>query len=51
VETQVPEISRFFGIIIMMFYMEWAASHKTELLENWELARQQSPLKKVQPLE
>ena len=85
-----PEISRFFGIIITMNYndhppphfhvrysgqkaiiaipsltllrgrlsprvfgmvMEWATLHQTELLENWDLARQQAPLKKVEPLE
>jgi hypothetical protein len=31
--------------------MEWAALHQTELLENWDLARQQAPLKKIAPLE
>jgi hypothetical protein len=85
-----PEISRFFGIIITMFYndhtpphfhvhyggqkaiiaiqslvllsgklsprafglvMEWAAMHRAELLDNWGLARQQAPLKKIDPLE
>ena len=85
-----PEICRFFGIIISMNYndhapahfhvrygdqkaviaiqnltlfagslsprvfglvMEWAALHRDELIENWDLARQQTTLKKVQPLE
>jgi hypothetical protein len=85
-----PEISRFFGIIISMYYndhspphfhvrygqqkaiiaiqtlsglegqllprvlglvIEWAALHQTELLENWTLARQNSPLQKILPLE
>ncbi|TVQ16503.1 MAG: DUF4160 domain-containing protein [Leptolyngbya sp. DLM2.Bin15] len=85
-----PEISRFFGIIIAMFYndhppphfhvrygqqkaiieiqslailegklsprvlglvIEWAASHQSELMQNWELARQQKPLESIQPLE
>ncbi len=85
-----PEISRFFGIVIVMYYgdhppphfhvrysgqkaiiaistlsllrgnlsprvfgmvMEWASLHQAELLENWELARQQAPLKKIAPLE
>ncbi len=85
-----PEISRFFGIIIAMFYndhppphfhvrygsqravigietlalldgdlsprvlglvVEWAALHKPELLDNWNRARTQSPLSRVQPLE
>jgi len=85
-----PEISRFFGIIIAIYYndhppphfhvrygqqkaiieiqslsilagklslralglvIEWAASHQAELLQNWELARQQEPLEPIQPLE
>ncbi|HAG80665.1 MAG TPA: transcriptional regulator [Cyanobacteria bacterium UBA11162] len=85
-----PEISRFFGIIIAMYYndhppphfhvrygqqkaiidiqslsilegklsprvlglvIEWAVSHQAELLQNWELARQQEPLESIQPLE
>ena len=85
-----PEISRFFGIIIAMYYddhepphfhvrygeqkaiiaietltilrgqvsprahnlvMEWAAFHKAELLEDWVLAKQQAPLKKIKPLD
>jgi len=84
-----PEISRFFGIIIAIFYdehnpphfharygefkaaikiedfsvlegklppralglvIEWASLHKDELLQDWELARQQNPLKKIEPL-
>lgn len=85
-----PEISRFFGIIIAMYYddhqpphfhvrygdekaivsidtlamlagrltpramglvTEWAARHQAELREDWNLARQQAPLKKIAPLE
>jgi hypothetical protein len=85
-----PEISRFFGIIIAMFYndhppphfhvrygrsravirisdlalmegdlsprvlglvVEWAALHRQELLDNWNRARLQSPLSRVEPLE
>ncbi len=84
-----PEISRFFGIIIAMFYndhspphfharyggeraiiaiesltvlegrlsprvrgvvMEWAAIHQGELLEDWNLARAQAPLRPIEPL-
>ena len=30
--------------------MEWAALHKAELLEDWELARRQAPLKPIEPL-
>lgn len=85
-----PELSRFFGIVIGIFYSEhgrphfhavygefeavidietgdlisgklpkralalvaeWRAEHKAELRENWELARQHGPLKKIAPLE
>jgi len=31
--------------------MEWAALHQTELMGNWDLARQQAPLHGIQPLE
>lgn len=85
-----PEISRFFGMVIAMYYndhapphfhvrygkqkavigidpiemlegnlsrkakslvLEWAASHQDELMNDWELARQQAPLNKIDPLE
>ncbi|MEG4226402.1 DUF4160 domain-containing protein [Microcoleus sp. N9_B2] len=85
-----PEISRFLGIIITMYYkdhpppnfhvrynqqkaiidietlsilegklsprilglvIEWAAIHQTELMQNWQLARVQSPLEPITPLE
>lgn len=85
-----PEISRFFGIIIAMYYndhapshfhvrygtqkavidietlaliegslspralgmvTEWAAQHRDELREDWELARQHQVLKAIAPLE
>ncbi len=84
-----PEIARFYGIIISMFYddhnpphfharygdesvviridtlsilegnvsaralgliVEWAAQHKTELMEDWNLAKQNQAPKKVAPL-
>jgi hypothetical protein len=35
-----PAISRFFGIIISMYYME-----------NWERARAGLPLKQIDPLD
>lgn len=31
--------------------MEWAATHRQELLEDWNLARQQQPLNRIAPLE
>ena len=84
-----PEISRFLGIVIGIFYsehgvahfhavygeheisvemgsgtihgefparalrlvLEWANLHKLELIENWQLARQGQPLKRIAPLE
>jgi hypothetical protein len=85
-----PEICRFFGIIVTMNYsdhapphfhvrygdfkaliaihslvllqghlsprafglvMEWAALHQEELLENWNLAKQNAPLNRIIPLE
>ncbi|NBD16032.1 MAG: DUF4160 domain-containing protein [Cyanobacteria bacterium] len=85
-----PEISRFLGIIITMYYndhspphfhvrynkqkaiidinslsilqgklsprvlglvIEWATLHQTELRENWERARNQQPICKIEPLE
>lgn len=84
-----PEISRFYGIIIAMFFgdhnpphfharyaeesvaieieslrimegyippralglvVEWAAQHKEELLNNWELARLNQAPNKIEPL-
>jgi len=30
---------------------EWAALHRAELRENWELARGESPLRRIAPLE
>lgn len=85
-----PEISRFFGIVISMFWnehepphfharysnfsgvieieslklikgdlpprvlgliIEWAVQHKSELLSNWEIARERKPLSKIEPLQ
>lgn len=84
-----PEISRFLGITIAMYYkdhsyphfhakyagqtgvfsitdlrliegnlpkrvlalvLEWAFEHRNELTENWELAINKKPLKKITPL-
>ena len=85
-----PEISRFLGIIIAMYYndhnpphfharygdfeaviaidtgevvegrlpprvlglvQEWREYHKTELTDDWDLARDRKALKKIEPLE
>jgi len=84
-----PEISRFYGIIIAIFYnehnpphfharyggekvavdirtlqvlegriapralglvIEWASQHQDELMEDWELARNEQPPKAIAPL-
>ena len=84
-----PEISRFYGIVIKMFFddhnpphfhalygeyevlininsfavfagnlppralglvIEWATQHHDELLSNWERARGQESLSKIEPL-
>jgi hypothetical protein len=84
-----PEISRFYGIIVAMFFedhdpphfharygdfqavikirdftvldgwlppralglvIEWAAIHQEELKENWKSARNNEPLRKIEPL-
>ncbi len=37
---------RVFGLV-----MEWAAQHQTELLENWQRARRQEMLLRIEPLE
>ena len=84
-----PEISRFLGIVIAIFYrdhepahfhafygefevtvqigtgvvsgefprralahvLEWYELHKPELREDWELAQDRKPLRKITPLE
>jgi len=85
-----PEISRFFGMVIAMYYndhapphfhvrygeqkavigidpiallegnlsrrakgliVDWAMEHQAELMADWELARQQAPLNRIEPLE
>ena len=85
-----PEISRFFGMVIAICYndhvpphfhvrhgqqkatigidpialltgqlspkartlvLEWATLHQAELMADWDLARQQAPLNKIDPLE
>jgi len=84
-----PEICRFYGIIIAMFFddhnpphfharygkdtaaieisslrvlegqfppralglvVEWASQHERELLKNWDLAKNNQPIKKIAPL-
>lgn len=37
--------SRAFGLL-----MEWASLHQQELLENWQIMKQNLPLNKIEPL-
>ncbi len=37
---------RVLGLVV-----EWAAQHRAELAENWDLAVRQQPLKAILPLE
>jgi len=50
-----PEISRFYGIVIMLYINEHNPPHfhvkYDELMENWNLARQQKNLNKIKPLD
>ena len=34
----------------LKYVLAWADIHQDELMENWELARQDLPLKKIAPL-
>jgi len=48
----VPEISRFFGIVIKPgLVIEWATLHRQELHLDWERARAQQELQRIAPLE
>jgi hypothetical protein len=88
--STMPEISRFFGIVVQMYYSdhepphfhvrysgqkaliaietlavlrgqlspralglvtEWAALHRADLIEDWNLARAQAQLRPIAPLE
>lgn len=84
-----PEISRFLGIVIRMYYrdhapphfhaeygdheitveiesgivsgdfpkralravLDWHDLHRDELIDDWQLARQEQPLNRIEPLE
>ena len=35
----------------LLHVLEWRMQHQAELLENWALAEQKQPLKKIEPLE
>ncbi|MGG6266960.1 hypothetical protein ACQ4M3_30915 [Leptolyngbya sp. AN03gr2] len=48
-----PEISRFFGMIITMYSVIrlHTFQHQAELLQIWKLARENAILEKIEPLE
>jgi len=35
---------------VISLVLEWAFDHKKELAEDWELAKEKQPLKKIEPL-
>ena len=59
--VRMPDIGRFLGIIITMYYSDHTSPHfhakygqhevKVELIGNWTLAQARRPLKKIAPLE
>lgn len=36
---------------ILGFVMEWASLHQDELIQNWEAAKKEKPLTRIEPLE
>ncbi|MEA5564766.1 MULTISPECIES: DUF4160 domain-containing protein [unclassified Anabaena] len=36
---------------VLALVVEWANLHKTELMNNWEKARVNDPVEKIEPLE
>jgi hypothetical protein len=51
VEIETREVHGEFPNRALRLVLEWAQLHKPELLENWQLARQGQPLKRIAPLE
>jgi hypothetical protein len=35
----------------MALVLEWAQEHRSELMNNWQLAKKHQPLEKIAPLE
>ncbi len=35
---------------VISLVLEWAYEHRDELMEDWELARANQPVKKIDPL-
>jgi Domain of unknown function (DUF4160) len=51
VEVETGRIHGQFPPRALKLVLEWMALHKSELLEDWELAKQGQPLKRIAPLE
>ncbi|MGQ0815375.1 MAG: DUF4160 domain-containing protein [Gemmatimonadota bacterium] len=50
VEIERGIVSGRMSVRALRLMLEWTMLHKTELLENWQLARQRKGLKAVRPL-
>jgi hypothetical protein len=51
VEVESGEVHGQFPARALRLVLEWASLHREELIENWELARQGRPLRRIAPLE
>jgi hypothetical protein len=51
VEVETAAVHGEFPPRALRLVLEWAALHKSELLEDWRLARQGQPLERIAPLE
>ena len=51
VEIETTRIHGDFPARALKLVLEWTNLHKSELLENWQLARQGQPLRRIAPLE
>jgi len=51
VEVESGVVHGIFPNRALRHVQEWAALHKSELLTNWDRARQRKPLERIMPLE
>jgi len=51
VEIETGKVTGKFPRRALTHVLEWWEQHRAELLENWELALNKQPLKKIEPLE
>ncbi|HEY6290521.1 MAG TPA: DUF4160 domain-containing protein [Terriglobia bacterium] len=51
VEVESGKIHGQFPARALRLVLEWANLHKEELIENWQLARQGQPHRRIDPLE